>query len=151
MQTLALALRFLHILAAATWLGAALWTAGDVRRTLAQGRPFVNALAARSRSALRLDFWAGLVTILTGSAMVGMLYSGMPPAGILVGFAAAVVRLVLLVAAVEPAMRQVDAAIGSGDLDGADGPARRVGMFSGIGHLLWAVALAGMVFRFQGA
>ena len=146
MTNLALVLRFLHILAAASWLGAALWTAGDVRRTLAQGQPFVNALAARSRPALRLDLWAGIGTLVTGAALVGFLYSGMPRAGILVGFAAAAVRLVLLLAVTIPAMRSVSESVARGDLAAAAVPAGKVAMISGIGHLLWAIALVGMVF-----
>jgi hypothetical protein len=145
---LALVLRFLHILAASTWLGAALWTAGDVRRTLAQGQPFVNALAPRSRPALRLDLWAGIATLVTGSALVGIMYAGMPRAGIVIAFLAAALRLVLLLAVTVPALGRVQAAVSSGDLPATAAPARRLGMISGIGHLLWVVALAGMVFPF---
>ena len=36
---------FLHVLAAALWMAAALWVSGDVRRTLAMGRPYVDGLA----------------------------------------------------------------------------------------------------------
>lgn len=148
MTALALVLRFVHILSASTWLGAALWTAGDVRRTLAQGQPFVNALAARSRPAMRLDLWAGIATIVTGSALVGMLYAGMPRTGILVGFGAAALRLVLLLAVTAPALNRLQAAVASGDLAATALPAKRLAMISGIGHLLWVVALAGMVFPF---
>jgi hypothetical protein len=148
MTALALALRFLHVLAAATWLGAALWAAGDVRRTLAQGQPFVTALAARTRPALRLDFWSGIGTVVTGMALIGVLYAGMPPVGILVGFVAAVVRLLLQALVAEPALRRVTDLITAGDLAAAAAPAKRLGMISGIGHLLWIVALAGMIFRF---
>lgn len=148
MNVLAIVLRFLHILAASSWLGAALWTAGDVRRTLAQGQPFVNALAQRSRPALRIDLWAGIATLVTGAGLVGILYAGMPRAGILVGFAAAAVRLVLLLAVTVPALRAVSDAVARGDVAAATPPARRLAMISGIGHLLWLIALAGMVFPF---
>ncbi len=148
MTTLALVLRFLHILLAASWLGAALWTAGDVRRTLAQGQPFVNALAARSRPAFRLDLWAGIGTLVTGAALVGIVYAGMPRTGILVGFVAAALRLVLLLAVTVPTMNRVARLAEAGDLAGAEQPSKRLGMISGIGHLLWMIALAGMVFPF---
>lgn len=147
-EILRLPLLFLHILAASTWLGAALWTAGDVRRTLAQGQPFVHALAQRSRPAMRLDLWSGLATLVTGSALVGILYAGMPRAGILAGFAAAALRLVLLLAVTVPALRRLEGAVSAGDLAAAAVPARRMAMISGIGHLLWVIALAGMVFPF---
>jgi hypothetical protein len=145
---LALVLRFLHILSASTWLGAALWTAGDVRRTLAQGQPFVNALAARSRPAMRLDLWAGIATIITGSALVGMRYVDMPRTGIIVGFVAAALRLILLLAVTVPALNRLQAAVASGELAATALPAKRMAMISGIGHLLWVIALAGMVFPF---
>jgi len=137
---------FLHILFAAAWLGAALWAAGDVRRTLALDRPHTDALVPRVRPALSLDLWTGLATILTGIALTGMLYRGMPPTGILVGFVAALVRFGLLLGAVMPAFRKVEQALAAGDPAAAAPQAKRLGMFSGIGHLLWVVALAGMIY-----
>ncbi len=139
------AVKFLHILAAATWLGAALWMPGDIRRTLAQGTPFVGALPRRARPALSLDLWTGLATLLTGIALLA-LEGGQPRTGVLVGFGAVLVRLLVLTTGMRPAYRRVEAAIGAGDLAAADAPARRLGMLAGVGHLLWVVALAGMVF-----
>jgi hypothetical protein len=138
---------FLHILLAATWLGAALWATGDVRRTLALGRPHTDVLAARTRPALSLDLWAGLGTLVTGLVLTGLVYQGMPEPGILVGLGAVLVRLALLGAAVLPAFRRLDKAIAAGELASAGSTAKRLGMFSGIAHLLWIVALAGMIFR----
>ena len=138
---------FLHILFAATWLGAALWAAGDVRRTLALGRPHTDALVARVRPALSLDLWSGLGTVLTGIALTGMVYEGMPPVGILVGFVATLARLGLLAGGVMPAFRKVQQALAAGDAAAVGPQAKRLGMFSGIGHLLWVVALAGMIYR----
>ncbi len=143
-MTALLLVKFLHILAAATWLGAALWMPGDVRRTLAQGLPCAEALPRRARPALSLDLWTGLATLLTGIALLA-LEGGQPRIGVLVGFAAVLVRLVLLAAGMRPAYRRVEAALGAGDLAAAEAPARRLGMLSGMGHLLWVIALAGMV------
>lgn len=145
---LILVLRFLHILAAATWLGAAIWAAGDVRRTLALGRPHTDALAPRVRPALALDFWAGLATLVTGLVYVPLQYVGMPPAGIVVGFLAVLVRLGLQLGLVMPAFRRLEQALAAGDTAAAAPGAKRLAMVSGIGHLLWAIALAGMVFRY---
>ena len=139
------AVKFLHILAAATWLGAALWTPGDVRRTLAQGMPCAETLPRRARPALSLDLWTGLATLLTGIALLA-LEGGQPRTGVLVGFGAVLVRLGLLTFGMRPAYRRVEAAVGAGDLAAAEPPARRLGMLAGIGHLLWVIALAGMVF-----
>ncbi len=48
-------LAFLHVLSISVWMAAALWVAGDVRRTLASGRPHVDLLPQRVRPALGLD------------------------------------------------------------------------------------------------
>jgi hypothetical protein len=136
---------FLHVLCATTWLAAALWTPGDVRRTLALGRPHTDALPRRARPTLALDLWAGVATVLTGTAAVG-LEGGVPRAGIIVGLVAALARLALVAFAVLPASKGLFRLLEVGDLGGAARPAKRLGMLSGIGHLLWAVALAGMIF-----
>ena len=138
-------LLFLHVLSAATWLGAALWLPGDVRRTLALGRPHVEALAARVRPALWLDLAAGIATIVTGLALWGSRASGTAWRNQL-GFAASIVRVLVAWFAVRPAWTAVQARIApSADLAAADAPARRLGMLSGIAHVLWLVALAGMI------
>lgn len=137
--------KFLHILSAAAWLGASIWTPGDVRRTLALGKPYTETLPRRARPALALDLWTGLATLLTGIAFIA-LEGGVPRTGVLVGLAAVLVRLGVLGLGMRPAYRRVEAAVAGGDLASADAPARRLGMFAGIGHLLWVVALAGMVF-----
>jgi hypothetical protein len=137
--------KFLHILCAAAWLGAALWTPGDVRRTVALGKPFTDSLPRRARPALSLDLWTGIATLLTGIAFIA-LEGGVPRTGVLVGFGAVLVRLALLGLGMRPAYRAVEVSAAAGDLVAAQQPARRLGMFAGIGHLLWVIALAGMVF-----
>ncbi|WP_242395215.1 hypothetical protein [Anaeromyxobacter oryzisoli] len=138
-------LLFLHVLSASAWLGAALWVPGDVRRTLARGHPHVEPLAERVGAALGLDLAAGLATVVTGLALWG--YQGFAHrAGIELGFAAAIVRLLVGWFAVRPAWGTIQAALApSADLAAADPPARRLGMLAGIAHLLWLVALAGMI------
>lgn len=136
----------LHILSAAAWIGAALWLPGDVKRTLALGRPHTEALAERVRPALRLDLLAGIATLVTGLGVLG-LDRAHPGTGIMVGFAAAFLRLGVVWGGMLPAWRAVEARIAAGgDLTPAVAPARRMGMLSGIAHTLWLVALAGMIF-----
>lgn len=143
---LVLVLRFLHILSAATWLGAAIWSAGDVRRTLALGRPHTDALAPRLRPAFALDLWAGIATLVTGLAYIPLAYAGMPAPGIVLGLGAVLVRLGLQLGFLRPSARRLQVALAAGDGAAAAPLAKRLGMFSGIGHLLWVIALAGMVF-----
>jgi hypothetical protein len=139
-------LSFLHVLAVALWLGAALWVAGDVRRTLALGRPHPDALAARVRPALGLDAAAGIATIVTGSLLVWQQQLGMPRLGITAGIVLALVRLGVL-AGLRRSWRAVASRLQAGEpVAAADPAARRMSMLAGVAHALWALALAGMVF-----
>lgn len=145
-ENLETVLKFLHVAAAAAWLGAALWVPGDVRRTLGRGRPAVDALAARAGPALGLDVGAGAAAILTGILLIVVTGNHQP--GIIVGFVAALARFLLVLLALRPAWGKIQAAIAAGgDLAGAEAPARRIGMLSGIAHTLWLVALAGMFWQ----
>lgn len=136
---------FLHVLAASAWLGAALWVAGDVKRTLALGKPHVDALAPRVRPALGLDALAGIATLVTGGLLVWEMGVGMRPgitAGILLTFG----RLGVL-AVMRNAWRDLLARLRAGDGVAAGDPSpKRLAMLSGIAHTLWLLALAAMVF-----
>jgi len=138
--------RFLHVLSASAWLGAALWVAGDVRRTLALGRPHLAALPARVSPALSLDVWLGVATIVTG--LLVLAGQGVhPPTSIMIGFTLALLRLLLVAFALRPAWNRLRARIEAGaEVPAGDPAPRRLAMFSGIAHLLWLGALATMIF-----
>jgi hypothetical protein len=137
---------FLHVLAISTWIGAAIWVAGDVKRALAMGKPHVDVLAARIRPALGLDAAAGVATIVTGALLMWEEGMGHPRLGITAGIVLALVRLGLL-AAVLRAWRGILARIQAGEaVSATDAAARRMSMLSGIAHTMWLLALAGMVF-----
>ncbi len=139
-------LRFLHVLSASLWLGATLWVAGDVRRTLALGRPQAGGLGARVAPALGLDLGAGGAVVVTGLLLV-LLQARQPRTGIMVGLALALGRIAVVVLGMRPAWRAVAERLEAGeDLSPADGAVKRMAMFSGIAHTLWLVALATMVF-----
>ena len=134
-------LRFLHILSAALWLGAALFWPGDLKRALAAGAP---ALALRrARGALRLDAGAGTATVLTGGALAGM--GGVSVVTLWGGLTLALARLALVFALARPAVRRAAAAADAGELERAAGAAKGVAAYAGIAHLLWVAALALMV------
>jgi hypothetical protein len=137
-------LRILHLVAMALWLGAALWVPGDVRRTLALGPEHLAGLGARIRPALRLEVWAGVATLLTGIALIGV---GAPHRmGVVVGFVLALVLLILVMTIVLPAGKRVAALTeAGGDLTEARRLAKSLAAFSGIAHLLWLAALVAMV------
>lgn len=139
-------LRFLHILAASAWLGATLWVASDVRRTLAHGRPYPAGLPARVNPAVGLDVAAGLATVITG--LLVLAYQGVHPRpGIMIGFTLSIVRVGVVLAGLRPAWRAVAARLAAGEeISPTDAPVRRMAMWSGMAHTLWLVALATMVF-----
>lgn len=142
-------LLFLHILAASTWLGAALWVPGDVRRSLARGRAGAEGLAARTGPALWLDLGAGAVTIVTGILVLGMDGFSHPRFGIMAGLVLSVGRFLLVAFALVPAWARIRQRITAGEDPASSQPlARRMAMFGGIAHTLWALALAGMVFPY---
>ncbi|HET8540663.1 MAG TPA: hypothetical protein VFL83_12410 [Anaeromyxobacter sp.] len=146
MTTLHSLLVFLHVLAISAWIAAALWVAGDVKRALAMGKPHVDALAARIRPALGLDAVAGVAAIVTGALLLWEQGMTHPRPGISAGIVLALVRLFLL-AGMRRAWRGLLARIQAGEAVPADDrAARRMSMLSGIAHLMWLLALAGMVF-----
>jgi putative copper export protein len=139
-------LRFLHILAAAVWLGATLWVAGDVRRTLAAGRGDAGALGARVSPALSLDLAAGILVLVTG-LLVLLVQRVHPRTGIMVGFALTLIRLGVVAAGLRPAWRAIAKRLQAGEtVPPTDAPVKKMAMFSGIAHTLWLIALATMVF-----
>jgi hypothetical protein len=134
--------RLLHILAMATWLGAALWIPGDVKRTLAAGGD-AAALRARGRPAMLLDLFAGIATVITGLALAGL--HGAMRVGLMVGSGLGLVLLVVVIAAQWPAWTRIAARLDAGDLAGARAGAGRLAAVSGIAHVLWLLTLALMV------
>src|SRR5512137_2130342 len=115
---------FLHVLSISTWIGAAIWVAGDVKRALAMGKPHVDVLAARIRPALGLDAAAGIATIVTGALLMWEEGMGHPRFGIAAGIVLALVRLGLL-AAMRGAWRGILARIRAGETVPATDPAAR--------------------------
>ena len=146
MTTLHSLLVFLHVLAIAVWMAAALWVPGDVSRALALGRPHVDALAARVRPQLGLDAAAGIATVVTGVLLMWEEALGKPRLGITVGIVATLVRIGLLVG-LRRAWRSIATRLQRGEaVDARDPAVRRMSALSGMAHTLWLIALAGMVF-----
>ncbi len=137
---------FLHVLSISAWMAAALWVAGDVKRALGLGRPYVDALAARIRPQLGLDAAAGIATLATGLLLMWEEGLTHPRLGITAGFVLTLVRIGLL-AAMRSKWRGLAVRLERGETVRSDDPAaRRMSMLSGIAHTLWLLALAGMVF-----
>ena len=146
-----LILKTIHILSTAVWLGAGLTVAGDVRRTIERGRPHTDLLIERVNRQGRLAVIGGVFTLGTG---VNLIFT-------LGGFANvrsnihAGLGLSLLIFAVGlglsmPTWRRIRAILSDagGDLAEAKRLSRRLGMFTGIEHLLWLIVLVVMVMKF---
>jgi hypothetical protein len=139
--------RFLHVASMATWLGAGFWLAGDARRSLAAGPDAARTFFHRALASLRIDRWAGLATIVTGAALIHLagVWPALP-APLVLGMTLGVARAGLTDAALRPAVRKLAARLEAGEAPGVLLPgAGRLAMISGIGHLVWLGALAGMI------
>lgn len=137
---------FLHVLSISLWIAAALWVASDLRRTLALGKPHLDALAARIGPALGLDAVATVATFATGTLVMWAEGWGPPRPGVTAGIAFAIARAGLLGAVRRP-VRAVIERIRVGEAPSPVDPSvKRVRVLSGIAHALWLLALAGMVF-----
>jgi len=142
---LPLALRFLHLLAAALWLGAALFWPGALRRALAGGLAEARGALAQARRGTRVDLIAGLATVATGVLYLSPLGGIEPRKGLVLGAVLALARLGLLYGLARPALGQVSAALDAGDAAAAREAARRLPAYAGSAHLVWLLALAAMV------
>jgi hypothetical protein len=139
--------RYLHVVSMAGWLGAALWLAGDARRSLDAGPEATQAFLRRSLASLRFDRWAGMATLVTGATLIYLtrVWPALP-APLLVGMTLGIARAALTDAALLPAVRKLAVQLEAGAAPAALLPAAgRLAMLSGIGHLVWLGALAGMI------
>lgn len=139
---------FLHILSISAWIAGALWLAGDVKRTLALGEAHVDPLAGRVRSALGLDAIGATATFATGILIMWAEAWAPPRAGIIAGILFALARVFALGAVRRSARSVVGRAQRGEAVSPADPAVKRISMLSGIAHLLWVLALAGMVFPY---
>ncbi|HET9594550.1 MAG TPA: hypothetical protein VFP65_03165 [Anaeromyxobacteraceae bacterium] len=141
---LSLVIRFLHITAAAAWLGAALYWPGALKRGLAAGTP--GPAVALARTGVGLDLGLGLGLLATGLLYASPLGGAVLRTGIFVGLALSVARVLLVLVLARPGVRRAAEAAAAGRLDEARAAARPVAAYAGMAHLLWLLALAAMVF-----
>ena len=141
--------RFLHFAAMAAWLGTSLWVAGDARRSLAASREEALAFLGRARIALVTDRAAGTVTILTGLALIHFANAWPLRPGLWIGIVLAIVRAGLTDAVLGPTLKKIAVGLAGGAEPASLLPhAKKMAAVSGIGHLAWLGALAGMALNF---
>jgi hypothetical protein len=145
-MTLSLALRFVHVLSAALWMGSGLFWPGALRRALALGPPHAEPALAQARAGLGLDLAAGIATLVTGLLYASPLGGVAMRPGILAGLVLALSRLALLFALARPALGHVSEALSRSDIEAARSASKRLPAYSGSAHLIWLLALMAMVF-----
>jgi hypothetical protein len=139
---------FLHMLFMAVWIAGALWLAGDMKRSLALGKPHLDPAAARVRSALAVDAVGAIGTFASGILLMWAESWAPPRPGIAAGVLFALARVFALWIVRRSARGVLGRALSGEEVSPADPAVKRMGMFSGIAHLLWVLALAGMVFPY---
>src|SRR4051812_7168386 len=104
-MTGALVLKLLHIAAMAVWLAGGLGLAGDVRRTLARGKPHTDLLTSRVERTLTIAMISGFLTIATGLGLIFVVYGGMKglPVRYHASLGLAIVAYALLFTVLKPA------------------------------------------------
>ena len=146
-----LILKTIHILCASVWLGSGLTIAGDVRRTLEQGRPHTDLLISRVNRQGKMAGIFGMLTLLSGVNLVFVM-GGFGNVGhnIHAGLGLSLLIFAVGLGLSMPTWRRIRAILGAetGDLAEARKLAGRLGMFTGIEHLLWLVVLVLMVVKF---
>ncbi|HEX7625234.1 MAG TPA: hypothetical protein VF400_16775 [Anaeromyxobacteraceae bacterium] len=145
-MTLSLVLRFFHVLAAALWIGSALFWPGALRRALAAGTQAPAQALAQARAGAGLDLGIGLATVATGIVYLSPAGGVHFRMGLGLGLGLALLRIVLLLALARPALRRITEAVGAGDLEAARAAAKALPAYAGAAHLLWLLALACMIF-----
>ncbi len=144
-----LALRLIHVLFMATWVGAVLFFSGDVRRTLAAGPEHLPLLRDRLARCNRLAGLSALVTIATGVGLILVLGGfGAVPSTIHSGFLGGLILLGVGGGGIGRTWQQID-----GRLQGGADPAtlshlvRRLDTIAILFHTIWLLVLCLMVFR----
>jgi uncharacterized membrane protein len=144
------ALLLVHILSMAVWIAGSLSLPGDIRKTLARGKPHTEMLAGRMNRSLSIVTIAALFTIGTGFAMFFMMggFKTMPHR-YHAAIALAIIALGLLSFGIRPAASQIERALAAGEGNDLRALSGRIGMLTGIDHLLKLVIMVLMVFPLE--
>ena len=142
-------LRLLHILSMATWLGASLFQAGDLRHSLAGGPEGLPGLRDRMNRTNRVAAIMGLLTITTGLALIYALGGfGAVPTSIYVGLGIATLMMLVGGGAIDGTWKQIEKRLDGGDPpESLAGLARRLTIATGVVQAMWLTTLVMMVFR----
>lgn len=140
----------IHVLAMAVWFAGGFFIAGDVKKSIALGSSHLKSMVARANAAERLSTISGMLTAISGFALV---FAGggfaAQPARIHIGLALTILTLFITALFTNSTMRRIAGIVErNGDLAEAAAHAKRLSMFAGIEHLLKTIIMALMVVRF---
>ena len=138
-----------HILSMAIWLASGLWVAGDMRRTLALGKPHTEVMVTRIERSKRITIASALLTVASG---LGVVFAqggfSVMPIRIHLGIGLTLCTFTVGAVLAEPTWQRIKKIAGSGgDASEALGLARRFSVFYGIEHVLKLVILFLMVVK----
>lgn len=144
-------LLFVHILAAAVWLGGGVMLLFLVQRASRASLPALSGVAGAASATGSLLGAAGGVTFLAG---IGLLLTGdwePESAFIVIGILVFLVVSVLGTRVVGPVCEQLEAAAGAGDQAAVDPAQVKLVRFSVINVVLLTLAVASMVYKWGAA
>jgi hypothetical protein len=140
-----LALKILHISAAAIWLGHKILIPGDVRASI-RNHSAVEPFLRRMKRAERLGIGSGLVTLLSGVGLAQLVWGlTEAPWRIYVGLAAALAMFVVGATMARPAWDRIESGLRSADLPVAASGEGKFARALALENMLWLVALGTMV------
>lgn len=149
MPVLYFTLRLIHIACMATWFGATLFQAGDLRRSLTGGPDGVLGLRDRMNRTNRVAAIMGLLTITTG---LGLIYTlggfGSVPKSIHVGLGLATLMMLVGGGGIDGTWKRIEKQLDEGAApESLAGLMRRLSIAMRIVHAMWLTTLVMMVFR----
>lgn len=144
-----LSLKLVHFVFMGTWFGSSLFSLRDIKSSFAAGPAHIPLLRARMQVVGRLAMLSGALTLLSGVGLIFALggFAAVPRA-IHIGLLTGLVTAIVGGAGVGRTWQAIEQRLDAGADAAAVAPlVKRIGMLSGIFHLLWVVSLVLMVFR----
>ena len=139
------AVKILHIAAAAVWFGHKLLIPGDVRTSI-HDLPGAASFIDRMKRAERLGIAAGLVTLLSGLGLIYLVWGfAEAPLRIYFGLASALAMFVVGLTVARPAWQRIRLGIETGDIPAAAAGEVPFTRALALENLLWVLALGTML------
>ncbi len=140
--------RIVHFLSMAVWFATPLMVSGDLKRTIARGKPHTDAVVARAERTLFIATLGAIGTIVSGLALLFMLggFKQMPPR-IHAGFGLALITFGVEFFVLKPAIGRVGEQLEGDAVKDLKPALAKVSMLSGITHTLKLVILVLMALK----